>query len=460
MTKPLDRRELFVHAVKGGAGALLGGTALAGCTGGPSTRPAPTFPGHPPLEKVRIGYVGVGGMGSAHVRNLLKIEGAEIRAVCDIVKAKVERVQDWCVKAGRPRPEGYWNGEYDFKRLCEREDLDLVYTATPWRWHVPVCLEAMKNGKHAVTEVPAATTLADCWKLVEASERTGLYCIMMENCCYDRFEMMTLNLVRKGLLGELLHGEGGYLHDLRGLKFSKRGEGLWRLAHSIRRNADLYPTHGLGPVAWCMDINRGNKFDFLVSVATKSRGLNLFAARKYGLDSPQARRKYALGDIVTTTIKTARGETIVITHETDCPRPYSRNFLVQGTLGLARKYPDPKVYLEGRSPRDQWEEGGKYIKEFDHPVWKALEARSRGAGHGGMDFIEDYRLVQALLRGEQPDLDVYDAAAWSAVTELSERSIAGGSVPVKFPDFTRGAWKKKRPRGVDLLPENGMGREG
>ena len=287
---------------------------------------------------------------------------------------------------------------------------------------------------------------------METSERTGLYCIMMENCCYDRFEMMTLNLVRHGLLGELLHGEGGYLHDLRGLKFSKRGEGLWRLAHSIRRNADLYPTHGLGPVAWSMDINRGNKFDYLVSVATKSRGLNLFAAKKFGIDSPQARRRYALGDIVTTTIKTARGETIVVTHETDCPRPYSRNFLVQGTKGLARKYPEPLVYIEGRSPHDKWEDGKQYIKEFDHPVWKALESRTKGAaGHGGMDYIEDYRLIQALLRGVQPDLDVYDAAAWSAVTELSEKSIAGGSVPMKFPDFTRGGWKQKRPLGVDLV---------
>ncbi len=452
MSDSLNRRELFARAARGGAGAVLGGMALSGCAAGRSTRPAQTNLRHNPLKKVRIGFVGVGGMGSAHVRNLLKIEGAEIRAVCDIVKTKVERVQDWCVKAGRPRPEGYWRGEYDFKRLCEREDLDLVYTATPWRWHVPVCLAALEAGKHAVTEVPAATTLADCWKLVEASERTGLYCIMMENCCYDRFEMMTLNLVRKGLLGELLHGEGGYLHDLRALKFSKRGEGLWRLAHSIRRNADLYPTHGLGPVAWCMDINRGNKFDYLVSVATKSRGLNIMAARKFGPGSPRARRKYALGDIITTTIETARGETIVITHETDCPRPYSRNFLVQGTKGLARKYPDPKVYIEGRSPHDQWEDGEKYIREFDHPVWKTLEKRTRGAaGHGGMDYIEDYRLIQALLEGGQPDLDVYDAAAWSAVTELSERSIAGGSVPVKFPDFTRGAWKQKRPLGVDLV---------
>ncbi len=452
MSDSMNRRDFFSRVAKGGAGTILGGMALSACATNRTTPAALTSLRHPPLKKVRIGFVGVGGMGSAHVKNLLKIEGAEIRAVCDIVKAKVERVQDWCVKAGRPRPEGYWRGEYDFKRLCEREDLDLVYTATPWRWHVPVCLAAMEAGKHAITEVPAATTLADCWKLVETSERTGLYCIMMENCCYDRFEMMTLNLVRKGLLGELLHGEGGYLHDLRAIKFSKKGEGLWRLAHSIRRNADLYPTHGLGPVAWCMDINRGNKFDYLVSVATKSRGLNLYAEKKFGPESPQARRRYALGDIITTTIKTARGETIVITHETGTPRPYSRNFLVQGTRGLARKYPEPKVYVEGRSPHDKWEDGKKYIKEFDHPVWRKLEARTKGAaGHGGMDFIEDYRLVQALLRGEQPDLDVYDAAAWSAVTELSEKSITEGSIPVKFPDFTRGAWKKKRPLGVDLV---------
>ena len=284
--KQIERRDFIKKSVMAGMGITLGSLIDTGCSPAwmqGSARPAPVAK---PLERVRIGFVGVGGLGTAHVENLLKIKGAEIRAVCDIVESKVTRAQAMVVEAGQAKPEGYSRGELDFKRLCQRDDLDLVFTATPWEWHVPVCLEAMKTGKHAATEVPVAITIDDCWQLVETAENTGKYCIMMENCNYDDVEMMILNMVKKGLLGELLHVEGGYLHDLRAVKHDMQGEGVWRRAHAMKRNGDFYPTHGLGPIAQCLDINRGNAFDTLVSFGTKSRGLHNYAVERFGRGQP------------------------------------------------------------------------------------------------------------------------------------------------------------------------------
>jgi glycosyl hydrolase family 109/GFO/IDH/MocA oxidoreductase family protein len=407
-----------------------------------------------PMDVVRVGFVGVGGMGSAHVKNLLNIKGVELRAVCDLVEERVARVQEWMVKAGGKKPEGYSKGEQDFKRLCDRQDIDLVYTATPWEWHVPIALAAMNAGKHAAIEVPVAPTLEECWQLVETAEKTRRHCVMMENCCYDRPEMMCLNMVKKGLLGEILHAEAGYLHDLRNIKFGfiKKGEGHehdWRLAHSIKRNGNLYPTHGLGPVSQCMDINRGDRFAYLVSMSTPSRGLNLYAAKKFGPDHPKARQKYALGDINVSLIHTANGKVITLYHDCSSPRPYSRIHKVQGTQGIFEKYPE-RVYIEGKSPEDQWEELGKYQKEYDHPLWKSMEEKTKGAaGHGGMDYFEDYRLIEALRLGRPTDLDVYDAVAWSVVAPLSEQSVANKSKAIDFPDFTRGLWEK--PRNLPVM---------
>lgn len=403
------------------------------------------YPFNPPaLEKVRIGMVGVGLQGTSHVSNFLKIKDCQIVAVCDIIPSKVERAQKMVVDAGFQKPAGYSNGEHDFKRMCERDDIDLVFTATPWEWHVPVCLEAMNTGKHAATEVPAAETISDAWKLVEISEATGKHCIMMENCNYDREEMMILNMVKKGLLGELLHARCGYLHDLRAVKHDMNGEGVWRRAHSMTTNGDLYPTHGLGPVAQCMDINRGNYFDYLVSFGTKTRGLHKYALEEFGIDSPQAQEKFVLSDVVSTLIRTMNGETILVTHDTSSPRPYSRDILVQGTDGIVRKYPTPKIHIEGRSKGHGWEDLADYRSEFYHPLWENMESDAEGAGHGGMDYLEDFRLINALKNGLEPDMDVYDAAVLSAVTELSSKSIASGSWPMQFPDFTRGMWKTKR----------------
>jgi predicted dehydrogenase len=439
----LNRRDALKLGVIGGGSlviqTLAGRFVVAGTTG------APMIGYHDrPLDKVGIGFVGVGLMGTAHVENLLKIDGAEIRAVCDVVPERVERAQRMVADAGQPLPEGYSRGPRDFERLCDRPDLDLVFTATPWEWHVPVCVAAMNAGKHAATEVPAALNVDDCWRLVETSEKNNKHCVMMENCNYDRFEMMVLNMVELGVFGELLHARCGYLHDLRAVKHDLEGEGVWRRAHSMTSDGDLYPTHGLGPVAQCLDINRGNTFETLVSMGSKTSGLHRYAVERFGPDSPQAAESFVLSDVVTTMLRTAGGETVVVTHDTSSPRPYSRDFLIQGTLGIARKYPEPRIYLEGRSDPHRWDSVEAYLEEYDHPLWRRLEKESRGAGHGGMDFIEDYRLVDALRAGRPPDSDVYDAAMLSAVVELSGRSIARGGEPLRFPDFTRGGWRNAR----------------
>ena len=401
-----------------------------------------------PIDPVRVGFVGVGGMGTTHVRNYLNIDGVQIKAICDIVPEKVERAQKLVEAAGQPRPTGYSQGPTDFERLCETEDLDLVMNATPWEWHVPVCVSAMKNGKHTATEVPAAMSIEDCWALVETAEKYGRHCQMMENCCYDRIELMTLHMVRKGVLGEILHAEAGYLHDLRGIKFSNEGEGLWRRAWAQKMNGNLYPTHGLGPVAQCMNINRGDAFDFIVSLSSPGRGLHEYAIEKFGPDSPQAAEKYVLGDVNTSLIKTKLGKTIILIHDTNLPRPYSRINLVQGTKGIAHKYPD-RVYIEGKAARaHQWDEFQKFAAEFEHPLWQAIAARGEGRGHGGMDYIEDYRLIWSLRHGEPLDQDIYDAAAWSAIVGTSCKSTARNGKPIEIPDFTRGKWRTNPPLGI------------
>jgi hypothetical protein len=445
MSNDIDRRD-FLKTAAAGVGAGLGAAGLASCA-----RPsglAPVGFAAEPIDVVRVGFVGLGHQGSSHVRNFLGIPGVEIVALCDLVPEKVERMQQMCVDDGRPQPKGYSGDHEQFRRMCAEEDLNLVFNVTPWRWHAPVCIEAMENGKHAATEIPMCISIDECWQLVETAERTGRHCVAMENCCYDRAELMILNMVRQKLLGELLHAECGYLHDLRELKLSDYYEEEWRIEHAIRRNADLYPTHGLGPVSQWMDINRGNQFEYLVSIASNSRGLNLYGASKYGEESPEAQQRYALGDVVNTLVHTHRGETILITHDTDSPRPYTRKILLQGTRGIVRKYPEELIHIEGRSPGHSWEELDSYGDEFEHPLWSGMRELSRGAGHGGMDYIEDYRLVQCLREGKATDYDVYDGASWSAVIELSELSIARGSRPMDFPDFTRGAWRGREPLGI------------
>jgi Glycosyl hydrolase 109, C-terminal domain/Oxidoreductase family, NAD-binding Rossmann fold len=440
----MDRRDFL----KLGGSAIAAGaiaTRETGATAQGQARPATAAPfAAKPIETVRIAYVGIGGQGSSHVRNLLKIPGCRITAVCDI---RPERT-DWATKAitekGDPAPVVYNKGPRDFERLCETEDLDLVYNATPWEWHVPIMLGAMKNGKHTATEVPAAMTIEDCWAIVESAEKLRKHCVMMENCNYDQMEMMVYNMVRQGAFGEILHGEGGYLHDLRAIKFADQGEGLWRREWSKKLNGNLYPTHGLGPVANCMEINRGDRFDYLVSMSGPSRGLQDWAKEHTPPDSPKRNEEYVLGDVNCSLIKTARGRTILVEHNTNLPRPYSRIHLVEGTKGLFQGYPS-RVYIEGRGKEDEWQDATALLEEFEHPLWKEIAAIAKGAGHGGMDFIEDYRLIKCLREGQPTDMNVYDAAALSAVVHLSVQSVSKKSAAVDFPDFTRGRWQHTPP---------------
>lgn len=446
MSDRLDRRDLLKLGAAGLGLAAVG--SVLGCRDdGVHRSPRPALGAAPdepfrtaPIETVRMGFVGVGLQGGAHVQNFLKIPGVEIKAVCDIDVPRMEEVAGWVEQAGHPRPTEYGRGDTDFVRLCESERLDLVLTATPWEWHVPVCTSAMENDKHVATEVPAAYSLDDCWKLVEWAERYHKHCVMLENVNYGPAELMVLNMVRQGLFGEILHGEGGYLHDLRAIKFEDAHEGLWRRAHSMQRNGNLYPTHGLGPIANCMNINRGDRFDHLVSMSGPSRGLQQWAEEHYPAGSPKRSEQYVLGDVNVSLIKTSNGRTIYVSHDTNLPRPYSRIHLVQGTKGIFQGYPN-RVHVEGRSPGHEWEPMEAYYQEFEHPLWRRLQQESEGARHGGMDFVEDWRLIQCLREGTATDMNVYDAAALSAVIPLSEWSVANSSQPIEFPDFTRGKWR-------------------
>lgn len=331
----------------------------------------------PPLERVRIGFVGVGLQGGGHVRNFLGIDKVDIVAICDVDTARAKEVAGWVTAAGKPAPDLYTRGNWDFKRMCERDDIDLVFNATPWKWHVPACVEAMVTGKHTAVEVPAAYTIDGCWELVETAEKTNRHCVMMENCCYGRSELMVLKMVRSGLLGELLHAEAAYIHDLRAIKFSDKNEGLWRLDHSLSRNGNLYPTHGLGPVAQCMDINRGDAFDYIVSMSSNARGLNLYADANLDKNDKRRHQKYALGDINTSMIRTKNGMSIMLQHDTTTPRPYSRINMLQGTKGVFRGYPD-RIYVEGRNEGHHYDSLDNYQDAYDHSLWKSKGDAAKG----------------------------------------------------------------------------------
>jgi predicted dehydrogenase len=439
----LNRRDFL----KLGGSAAVAGAAIVGRGGEASAAEQAGYGvdfAAPAIPTVRIGYVGVGGQGGGHVNNLLKIPGCRITAVCDVREERTAWATRAITAAGHPAPAAYTRGPRDFERMCETEDLDLVYNATPWEFHVPIMLSAMKNGKHTATEVPAAMTVEDCWAIVDAAEKSRKHCVLMENCNYDRMEMMAYNMVRLGLFGDVLHAEGGYLHDLRGIKFADTGEGVWRRAWSEKLNGNPYPTHGLGPIANCLTINRGDRFDYLVSMSGPSRGLQDWAADHLPADSPKRKERYVLGDVNTSLIKTTNGKTIMVQHCTNLPRPYSRIHIVQGTKGLFEGYPN-RAYIEGRGRNDQWVQATDLLAEFEHPLWKEIAAQAAGAGHGGMDFIEDYRLIKCLREGTALDMSVYDAASLSAVVGLSVSSVAKRGQPVEFPDFTRGRWRTATP---------------
>ena len=368
-----------------------------------------------PLKIVRIGVIGLGMRGADAVQRLQQVEGTEITAVCDLFPERVKKSQQDVMKASGKEPAGYAAGPDDWMNLCKRSDIDLVYICTPWSLHTPNAVFAMKNGKHAAVEVPAALTIEECWELVDTSEETRRHCMMLENCCYDFFELSTLMMARKGILGEIMHAEAAYIHDLRWLKFDKENgyQDMWRLKHSMYHTGNPYPTHGLGPVAQIMGINQGDRFEYLTSTSTNQVGMSQYAINKFGTDSPEAKQVYRMGDMNTTVVKTANGKTIMIQHDTTSPRPYSRIHLVSGTGGVARKWPDKKIALEPNA--HAWlkqEEFDKLIAENQHPLTvKIGEKAKKVGGHGGMDFIMDYRLIYCLRNGLPLDQTVYDAAA-------------------------------------------------
>lgn len=402
-----------------------------------------------PLETVRVGLIGLGARGGFHLRQLLLLEGVEIQALCDHHAPTAREHADYCEAQGRPRPDEYSRGDYDYRRMLERDDLDAVVISTPWRWHTPMAVDAMEAGKHAFVEVPAAITLDECWALVETQERTGRHCMMMENVCYGREELMVLNMCRQGLFGELTHGEAAYIHDLREQMHDvERGTGAWRTRHHETRNGNLYPTHGLGPIAQYMSINRGDRFDYLTSMSSPALGRALYAREHFPADHPRNQATYIAGDMNTSLIKTAKGRTILLQWDTTTPRPYTRLNLIQGTRGAFAGYPN-RIAIEGRGDTHEWQDLAPYREELEHPLWKRVgEEAERAGGHGGMDFVMIWRIVHCLRNGLPLDQDVYDAAAWSAIAPLSERSVANRSLPVDVPDFTRGAWQERQPLGI------------
>lgn len=398
-----------------------------------------------PIDTVRIAFIGLGMRGSDAVNRYMNIKGVKVVALCDILPERVDSCQAILKKNNKPLAKKY-TGEDGWKKLCESNEVDLVYICTHWQLHTPIAVYAMEHGKHVATEVPAALTIDECWQLVNTSEKTRRHCMMLENCCYDFFEMATLNMAQKGVFGDVIHCEAAYIHDLRWLNFDEKTGywDMWRLKYNTDHTGNPYPTHGLGPVCQVLNIHRGDKMNYLVSVSTNQFGMSDYAQDKFGADSRYGQTPYKLGDMNTTIIRTEKGKTIMIQHDVTSPRPYNRIHLISGTTGFAIKYPEPKIALEpnGHSFLTKTKLDS-LLKVYEHPFSKEIgELARKVGGHGGMDFIMDYRLIYCLRNGLPLDEDVYDAAEWSCIVELSEKSVLNGSVPVQIPDFTRGAWEK------------------
>lgn len=399
-----------------------------------------------PIDTVRMAIIGLGMRGSGAVYRYTFIEGAKIVALCDVVPENVEKAQKTLLEAGKPKADVYTDS-LGWKKICERDDIDLIYVCTHWDLHTPIAVYAMEHGKHVATEVPAALTIDECWQLVNTAEKTRKHCMQLENCNYDFFEMATLNMAQHGVFGEIIHGEGAYIHDLRAdYLFKEEGAywNMWRLKHLEKENGNTYPTHGLGPICHIMNIHRGDKMEYLVSMSSDQFGMTAYAKEKFGEESDYAKRDYKHGDMNTTLIKTKNGKTILIQHDVTSPRPYSRIHLISGTKGFARKWPKQCIALEPNAHTSlSDEEMEKLLVEYEHPITKEVGKKAKEVGgHGGMDFIMDYRLIYCLRNGLPLDEDVYDAAELSSIVQLSRVSVENESMPVKIPDFTRGAWKK------------------
>ena len=438
---PLDRRKFLQTTVTTLASSTLirAGTAGAG----------PIAEG--PL---RVAVLGSGLRGQNHIRVLLGLADVEVTAIADIDPEMVRRTYEVFDEGKRPRPTVYDRGPEDYRRLLQEADVDAVIIATPWRWHTVMATAALRAGKYTGLEVAGAFSVDECWELVRAHEETGTHLMFLENVCYRRDVMAVLNMARQGVFGELLYLEGGYQHDLRAVKFNDGKqpygggvefgekafhEARWRTQNSVHRNGDLYPTHGLGPAANLININRGNRFVGITSMATKARGLHKYIIDQAGPDHPNAKVEFKLGDIVTSMLSAQNGEVVVLHHDTNLPRPYSLGFRVQGTDGIWMDL-NESIHIEGQSPEHQWEPAAAWLERYDHPYWMEEGELAEGAGHGGMDYFLIRDFVRVARAGTAPPIDVYDAATWLAVTPLSEQSVAAGGALQTFPDFTRGRW--------------------
>ncbi len=412
-------------------------------------------------DRVKLAIIGTGFRGESHLSLALRRPDVDIVAVCDVDEVMLQRTNDILKKSGKPMPKVFTGSPYAYRDLLnDTKDLDGVIIATPWEWHTPMILDSLNAGiKYVATEVILGISLQDHWDVVNAAEQHKANVMMLENVCYRRDVMAALNMVRQGLFGELLHLQGGYQHDLRSVKFNDGkppydhgvefgekafSEARWRTNHSVHRNGDLYPTHGVGPLAMMADINRGNRFLSLSSFATKTRGLHNYIVKNGGENHPNAAVRFRLGDIVTTQIHCANGETIFLQHDTNNPRPYSLGFRVQGTGGLWMDVAK-SVYIEGQSKaNDEWDSSDTWFAKYDHPLWQRFSKDAEGAGHGGMDFFVLNAFVESIKRGVPTPQDVYDAATWSAISPLSEASIEAGFQPIPFPDFTHGNWMYRK----------------
>jgi len=413
-----------------------------------------------PLKKVRVGIIGLGKRNTRHLRDLLRIPFVEIAAVCDVQQANINEAVALCA-AKKQNPMRYSGNERAWEKLIRQDNIDVVYIATPWEWHCEMSVKSMEAGKHAFVEVPAALTIAECWKLVDTSERTRRHCVMLENCCYGADELLVLNMARQGVFGTLVHAECGYKHDMRERLFNLDIEGAWRREYHKRLNGNFYPTHGLGPVAQYLGIGRGDQFTHLVSMSSREAGLSEWLAEQKPNGGRHARESYACGDMNTTLIRTAQGRTIMLQHDVVNPLPYSRVNALCGTHGIFRSYPArlaldaPQKY--GLKPADNHNHDHNWLpdadfkklrRRFEHPLQTRLGKLAKDSGHGGMNYVMSRRLLDCIRQGITPDITAYDAAAWSSIIELSCQSVAHRSAPVDVPDFTHGAWKKIKPLGI------------
>ena len=478
-----DRREFLRGAAWMGAAAMAAGCMSAGkkicdSTGAPmhGFRCAP-------MKKVRVGVIGVGIRGTNAVHRIAQIPGCEVTAISDINPVRLDIVQKWMKENGYPAPKEWSrNGDVNaWKGLCDSDIVDVVYSVTPRPLHCPINVYAMDHGKHVLQEVPGAFNLEECWATVEACERNRVHCMMLENCSYGEAEMLAFNLIHKGKLGEIVHAEVGYTHDQRSIQYMPHDGSFWRLERHMTQHGNYYPTHGLVPAGRCLDINRGDRFEQLVAMESKSAGFEQFGRDHFnpddlaiGVNGRKINRytqKMVKGDVTECLMHTAMGKTLVLKHDVSNPCPYDRGNHYIGSNGVFRGISFPETaaaaYAMGSPCKFYWQEkptteeveaffdyekAMKYREEYKHPFWKvAGEISKKVGGHGGMDFLMDLRWAYCLQNGLPLDTDVYDLATYSSIVELSERSILGGTQVMDFPDYTRGGWKTAKPFTVDEI---------